>query len=174
VSRCPRVAWYESLVGDARRSASYMAVKPLTLAETTTYVTRQWGPMLAALLAAYGGDTQLLHHVPRGRSPPMGPETRAVHKASTPPAPLRALGVFAVNARPPLDIFWITHVRCPSITRRSRAIDRGGIAMPRGHASPPSRRSNAARPRPALRPPRQLKKTRNYETGTRADSNRTT
>jgi hypothetical protein len=30
--------------------------------------------------------------------------------------------------------------------------------MPRGHASPPSWRSNAARPRPALRPPRQLKK----------------
>lgn len=55
VSRCPRVPWWESIVGDARRAAPYMAEKPKRVAEKMEMWKRQNGSMLAVFTELYGG-----------------------------------------------------------------------------------------------------------------------
>lgn len=61
VNRCPRIEWFESLVGDAKRAGPYMAIMPRTFKETVSYMTRQWGPTLAAALTASGGDLAVVY-----------------------------------------------------------------------------------------------------------------
>jgi len=61
VSRCPRVAWFESLVGDASRAAPYLARKLPSLNEATDWFIRQCGPTAAALVAANGGSVDVLY-----------------------------------------------------------------------------------------------------------------
>jgi Replication initiation factor len=56
VARCPRVAWFESLVGDATKAAPYLARRLPSLNEAKDWFIRQCGPTLAALVIAGAGD----------------------------------------------------------------------------------------------------------------------
>jgi hypothetical protein len=55
--RCPRLGWFEQLVGDAVKARPYAVVTPVASAEKSlAWLRRQVAPSLAAVHAAAGGD----------------------------------------------------------------------------------------------------------------------
>jgi len=56
VTRCPRVAWFEALVGQAKKALAYLPKAPRTVAEVEHWFWKQCAPMLAVLMKVGGGD----------------------------------------------------------------------------------------------------------------------
>jgi len=58
VDRCPRMEWFEGIVGDAEKATVYEA-RPVTSAERVDdWLHRQVAPSLAAMMVRYGGDVE--------------------------------------------------------------------------------------------------------------------
>lgn len=56
VNRCPRLGWFEAIVGNAEKAVVYDA-RPVASAEKAErWLYRQVGPTLSAMTARYGGD----------------------------------------------------------------------------------------------------------------------
>jgi phage replication initiation protein len=58
VDRCPRMEWFEEIVGDAKKATVYEP-RPVTSAEKVdSWLHRQVAPSLAAMMVRYGGDVE--------------------------------------------------------------------------------------------------------------------
>jgi len=56
VNRCPRMGWFEAIVGNAKKAVVYEA-RPIVSAERVDWwLNRQVGPSLSAMTARHGGD----------------------------------------------------------------------------------------------------------------------
>lgn len=56
VTRCPRVGWFEALVGQAKKAVAYLPKAPRTVAEVEQWFWKQCAPMAAVLMKVGGGD----------------------------------------------------------------------------------------------------------------------
>ena len=60
VNRCPRINWFEGIVGDVEKATVYEP-RPVTSAEKVdSWLHRQVAPSLAAMMVRYGGDMEYL------------------------------------------------------------------------------------------------------------------
>jgi hypothetical protein len=56
VTRCPRVPWFETLVGQAKKALAYLPKPPRTVGEVEEWFRKYCAPMAAVLLKVGGGD----------------------------------------------------------------------------------------------------------------------
>ncbi|MBI2723996.1 MAG: replication initiation factor domain-containing protein [Chloroflexi bacterium] len=59
--RCPRLPWFASLVGDAKKARVYDPTPPRSLDDLDQWIEHQVGPSLTTKLIASGGDLTALH-----------------------------------------------------------------------------------------------------------------
>lgn len=63
VSECPRVGWFDELVGDVEKWAPYARKAPRTVGAVFDWLVRYIGPSFALVLGAAGGDVSVLTEI---------------------------------------------------------------------------------------------------------------
>jgi phage replication initiation protein len=63
VNRCPRVGWFEAIVGNAEKAAVYEARPVVSAEKAEQWLYRQVAPTLSAMSARYGGDLRYVERL---------------------------------------------------------------------------------------------------------------
>lgn len=63
VTECPRVGWYDELIGSAEKWSPYDAKAPRTVGEVFNWLVRYMGPSMALMLRAAHGDVGVLTEI---------------------------------------------------------------------------------------------------------------
>jgi hypothetical protein len=58
VNRCPRMEWFEGIVGNAEKATVYDPRPVMSAEKADAWLHRQVRPMLAAMTARYGGSVK--------------------------------------------------------------------------------------------------------------------
>jgi phage replication initiation protein len=58
VNRCPRMEWFEGIVGNAKKASVYEPRPPMSAEKVDAWLHRQVAPSLAAMMVRYGGDVE--------------------------------------------------------------------------------------------------------------------